>query len=391
MARAAFLRTASWAAPACARPRFHPPAVVLRLRHSLHHVDARDRRSARPADHLLVAPLMTCSARIPVYTDHRRLHSRPRGLGLRRPAGAGDVRLYTTGIVGALAVSFVLKRLIWRERRASRSARTARLQDAAAQSLAIGLWTRAVIFLKRAGTIILAMMILIWVLATFPQPRRAPPSPPSTTASRHDRHGDPALTAPLGFNWPINVALIPGRAAREVASLARTIYFHRRRRGRSRQDRPALLSHWSLGTALALLAGTSSPRSRFHARRHPSRDRRWKWMWITFAYMLVLAYVAALATYQIARALVLADENLNRATAAALFVRPTARASMSSSGERFATGSNAPSLDRPDPAPAVGDDGSDRAVLVYGHDIGTCWARANRRPRLSANGDRRAS
>ncbi len=86
------------------------------------------------------------------------------------------------------------------------------------KSVAIGLWTRATIFLKRAGTTILSMMVLIWLLASFPQPPDGA-TEPAINYSLAAMIGSAIqpLTAPLGFNWQINVALIPGMAAREVA------------------------------------------------------------------------------------------------------------------------------------------------------------------------------
>jgi ferrous iron transport protein B len=265
--------------------------------------DRRDRLTT-----ILVAPLMTCSARIPVYTLIIAAFIPDREVwGFVGLQGLVMFGLYTTGIVGALAVSFVLKRLIWRDTPGEPF--MLELPDykmPRAKSLAIGLWTRAVIFLKRAGTIILAMMILIWLLATFPQPPEGATEPAInySLAAMIGTAIQP-LTAPLGFNWQINVALIPGMAAREVAvgSLG-TIYSIAGGEDAADKIGQALLSHWSLGTALALLAWyVFAPQCASTLAVIRRETGGWKWMWITFAYMLALAYVAALATYQIARAL----------------------------------------------------------------------------------------
>ena len=177
--------------------------------------DRRDRLTT-----ILVAPLMTCSARIPVYTLIIGAFIPDREVwGFVGLQGLVMFGLYTVGIASALAVSFVVKRLIWRGKPGEPF--MLELPDyklPQIKSVAIGLWMRATIFLKRAGTIILSMMILIWVLATFPQPPEGATEPAInySLAARIGTAIQP-LTAPLGFNWQINVALIPGMAAREVA------------------------------------------------------------------------------------------------------------------------------------------------------------------------------
>src|SRR6185436_9365224 len=169
---------------------------------------------------ILVAPLMTCSARIPVYTliISAFIPDRPVWgfIGLQ---GLVMFGLYAAGIVGALAVSFVAKRLFWRTREGEPF--MLELPDykiPQPRSLAMGVVARALAFLKRAGTTILAMMILIWALASFPQPPEGA-SEPAINYSLAAKIGQAMapVTEPLGFNWQINVALIPGLAAREVA------------------------------------------------------------------------------------------------------------------------------------------------------------------------------
>ena len=257
---------------------------------------------------ILVAPLMTCSARIPVYTLIIGAFIPDREVwGFVGLQGLVMFGLYTTGIVGALAVSFVVKRVIWRG--TSGEPFMLELPDykmPQPKSLAIGLWTRATIFLKRAGTTILSMMVLIWLLASFPQPPEGATEPAiaSSLAAMIGSAIQP-ITAPLGFNWQINVALIPGMAAREVAVGALgTIYAIGGGEGAAEKIGQAIAGQWSLGTALALLAWyVFAPQCASTLAVIRRETGSWKWMWITFAYMLALAYVAALATYQIARAL----------------------------------------------------------------------------------------
>jgi ferrous iron transport protein B len=265
--------------------------------------DKRDRLTT-----ILVAPLMTCSARIPVYTLIIGAFIPDREVwGFIGLQGLVMFGLYATGIAGALSVSFVIKRLIWRDTPGEPF--MLELPDykiPQLKSLAIGLWTRAAIFIKRAGTIILAMMVLIWVLATFPQPPEGATGPAiSYSLAAMIGSAIEPLTAPLGFNWQINVALIPGMAAREVAvgSLG-TIYAISGGEEAADKIGQVIAGQWSLGTALALLAWyVFAPQCASTLAVIRRETGSWKWMWVTFFYMLALAYVAALITYQVARAL----------------------------------------------------------------------------------------
>ena len=265
--------------------------------------DKRDRLTT-----ILVAPLMTCSARIPVYTLIIGAFIPDREVwGFVGLQGLVMFGLYATGIAGALSVSFVIKRLIWRDTPGEPF--MLELPDykiPQLKSLAIGLWTRAAIFIKRAGTIILAMMVLIWVLATFPQPPEGATEPAiSYSLAAMIGSAIQPLTAPLGFNWQINVALIPGMAAREVAvgSLG-TIYAISGGEEAADKIGQVIAGQWSLGTALALLAWyVFAPQCASTLAVIRRETGSWKWMWVTFFYMLALAYVAALITYQVARAL----------------------------------------------------------------------------------------
>ncbi len=265
--------------------------------------DRRDRLTT-----ILVAPLMTCSARIPVYTLIIGAFIPDREVwGFVGLQGLVMFGLYAAGIAGALAVSFVIKRIFWRGMPGEPF--MLELPDyklPRARSLAIGLWTRAMIFLKRAGTTIASMMVLIWLLASFPQPPEGATEPAIrySLAAMIGSAIEP-ITAPLGFNWQINVALIPGMAAREVAVGALgTIYAIDGGDGAAEKIGQAIAGQWSLGTALALLAWyVFAPQCASTLAVIRRETGSWKWMWVTFAYMLGLAYAASLVTYQIARAL----------------------------------------------------------------------------------------
>ena len=258
---------------------------------------------------ILVAPLMTCSARIPVYTlIISAFIPGPAGLGLRRPAGAGDVRpLCRRHRQRARRVvrrqSLLLARQRRRRRSCSNCPTTSCRACAASRS---GLYTRAMMFLKRAGTTIFSMMVLIWFLASFPRPPAGATEPAIdySLAAMIGRWLEPIL-APVGFNWQISVALIPGMAAREVAVAALgTVYAIEGGKEAAEQIGQALASKWSLATALALLAWyIFAPQCASTLAVIKRETGSWRWMAVTFAYMLALAYAAAFITYNVAVAL----------------------------------------------------------------------------------------
>jgi ferrous iron transport protein B len=257
---------------------------------------------------ILVAPLMTCSARIPVYTLIISAFIPPTRLwGFVSLQGLVMFALYAAGIVSALGVSFVANRFFWR----GNATPPFMLELPAyklpiARSVFIGLYTRARMFLQRAGTTIFSMMVLIWFLASFPRPP-AGAEGPAINFSLAAMIGDvlqPVL-APLGFNWQISVALIPGMAAREVAVAALgTVYAIEGGKEAAAQIGQTLAGKWSLATALAVLAWyIFAPQCASTLAVIRRETGSWRWMAITFGYMLTLAYAAAFVTYHVAVAL----------------------------------------------------------------------------------------
>ena len=165
--------------------------------------------------------------------------------------------------------------------------------------------TRAKAFLYRAGTTIFSMMVLIWFLATFPRPPAGATGPAIdySLAAMLGNIIHPIL-APIGFNWQISVALIPGMAAREVAVAALGTVYSISGGNAESQIGQLLAAQWSLATALAFLAWyVFAPQCASTLAVIKRETGSWKWMWITFGYMLAMAYVAAFATYHIAVAL----------------------------------------------------------------------------------------
>jgi ferrous iron transport protein B len=171
-----------------------------------------------------------------------------------------------------------------------------------AKNVILNLWLRAKVFLTRAGTIILSMMVLIWFLSTFPAPPPGAPGPAIdySLAGMIGHWMEPVLR-PIGFNWQIGVALVPGMAAREVAVGALgTVY------AVSGDDvgtlGSVLASHWSLATALSLLAWyVFAPQCASTLAVVKRETNSWRWPIIMFGYMLTLAYLASFITYNVAR------------------------------------------------------------------------------------------
>ncbi|RWR52498.1 ferrous iron transporter B [Sinirhodobacter ferrireducens] len=252
---------------------------------------------------ILVAPLMTCSARIPVYTLIISAFIPARHvLGVLSLQGLVMFGLYAAGIVSALGVSAAAKFMFWR--REPSPPFMLDLPDyklPRPRSVAIGLATRAKAFLKRAGTTIFAMTVLIWLLATFPFAPAGATEPPIlySFAAMIGHLLEPILT-PIGFNWQIAVALVPGMAAREIAvSGLATVYAVG---GDSTSALGAILAaNWSLATALSLLVWyIFAPQciSTLAVIRREAGGARW--MWLTFGYMFVLAWMGSFLTYHLA-------------------------------------------------------------------------------------------
>jgi ferrous iron transport protein B len=257
---------------------------------------------------IMVAPLMTCSARIPVYTLIIGAFVPDRTVwGVVGLQGLVMFGLYTIGIFSALAVSFVANHFFWRE--SATPPFMLELPDyklPQLRSVAMALYTRVMMFLKRAGTTIFSMMVVIWFLASFPRPPVGATEPGInySLAAILGRWIEPAL-APIGFNWQISVALIPGMAAREVsvASLG-TIYAIGGGDEATAQIGQALAGNWSLATALAFLAWfIFAPQCASTLAVIRRETGGWRWMFITFFYMLALAYLAAFITFHTAVAL----------------------------------------------------------------------------------------
>ncbi|MDZ7894364.1 MAG: ferrous iron transporter B [Sphingobium sp.] len=257
---------------------------------------------------ILIAPMMTCSARLPVYAliISAFIPARPvlGGIGLQ---GLVLFLLYVAGIVGAMLAALVLRMTVAKGKNNAFIMEMPKYQWPRWQDLAIGLWQRAMIFLKRAGTIILATNVALWLLASFPK------APDGVSQSEYSIAGRIAsgihlIVEPIGFNRDISLALLPSMAAREVAvSSIATVY------AIDAGDDEALLEQklgdrlagrWSLATALAFLAWfVFAPQCISTIAVTRRETNGWRWPAFMVGYLFALAYLAAGITYWTAVAL----------------------------------------------------------------------------------------
>ena len=256
---------------------------------------------------ILVAPLMTCSARIPVYTLIIAAFIPNQTVwGFANLQGLVMFGLYLAGVVSALTVAFVIRKLFWRSAVEPFMMEMPAYKTPDLKSVLFNLWLRARIFLERAGRIILPLMIVVWALSTFPYPPEGATAPAIeySFAGMIGRALEP-LFAPIAFNWQMVVALVPGMAAREVAVAALgTVYAVADAESATGVLATTLAAHWSLATGLAFLAwyifAPQCVATLGVVRRETNSAR---WMWVMIAYMFGLAYLAAFVTYRIAVAL----------------------------------------------------------------------------------------
>ena len=262
------------------------------------------RSIADPKDRLttiLIAPLMTCSARLPVYAviiaAFIPATTVGPGIGLQ---GLVLFALYIAGIVGAMVVALVLRSSVNKGAASGFIMEMPRYQMPALRDLAIGLWQRAFVFLRRAGTIIFTATVALWVLLSFPQ---AEPGESQVDASIAGQvaTGLNVVLEPIGFNRDISLALIPAMAAREVAvsALATTYAVD----GADEEEQaqgliPRLQAGWSLPTALAFLAWfVFAPQCLSTIAVARRETNSWKWPLFMTAYLFGLAYIFAGLTY----------------------------------------------------------------------------------------------
>jgi ferrous iron transport protein B len=264
--------------------------------------DPRDRLAT-----ILVAPLMTCSARLPVYALLIAAFIPQRSFaGVFNLQGLVLFALYVAGIASAMGVAWAMKRWV-RKDGAAEHALLLELPSyrvPSLRSLAFGLAERMKIFIHRVGTIILSLTVLLWALSCWP----APPAGASGPAIDYSLagllgHALQPVFAPIGFNWQICIALIPGLAAREVAVSSLATVYAVSASAETAADRllPIIAAQWSLATALSLLAWyVFAPQCLSTLAVIRRETNSWKTVGIAAGYLFALAYLASFATYRIA-------------------------------------------------------------------------------------------
>jgi len=252
---------------------------------------------------ILIAPLMTCSARLPVYTliigAFIPAQNIGPGIGMQ---GLVLFALYLFGIVGAMLAAAVIQRFVTQSRSSSFLIEMPRYQLPRPSDIALGLWQRAWVFLRRAGTIIFVATVILWALLSFPKvPVNSTQSQVEYSIAGRIADGIEPIIRPIGFNHDIALALIPAMAAREVAvSALGTAY------AIDAEDEeqaamslgPQLAAKWSLATALAFLAWfIFAPQCISTIAVTRRETNGWKWPIFMVVYLFALAYAAAGITY----------------------------------------------------------------------------------------------
>lgn len=256
---------------------------------------------------IMIAPLMTCSARLPVYAllIAAFIPARPVA-GVFNLQGVVLFALYIFGIVSAMAVAWVMKRFRDNKQHSPLMMELPAYRWPSVRNLALGLYERAWIFIQRVGTIILTLTILLWFLSTFPSPPAGATGPAIhySLAGMIGR-GLEHVFAPIGFNWQISIALVPGMAAREVAVGALGTVYALSATGEdvAGQLQPLIAQSWSLATALSLLVWyVFAPQCVSTLAAVKRETGSWRYVWIMAGYLFALAYIACWITYRVALA-----------------------------------------------------------------------------------------
>lgn len=255
---------------------------------------------------IMVAPLMTCSARLPVYALLIGAFIPQRDIGPFNLRGIVLFALYFAGVAGALAVAWIMRTMRPGANHHLLMLELPDYQWPNLVNLAVGLWERTKTFVGRVGGTILALMVVLWFLSTYPLPPAGASGSPIEYSFAGQLGKSLAIVfAPIGFNWQIVIALIPGLAAREVAigALA-TVYALADTERVGHALATVLADEWSLPTALALLAWyVFAPQCLSTLAVVKRETNGWRHPLMMAGYLFALAYIAALITYRIALAM----------------------------------------------------------------------------------------
>ena len=256
---------------------------------------------------IMVAPLMTCSARLPLYALLIGAFVPARDIGIFNLQGLTLFGLYVAGIFSAMAVAWVFKKTWMRNSYQPLMLELPPYRMPNLRNLMLGLWQRAVIFLSRVGGIIFAVMVLLWFMSTFP----GPPDGATGAAIQYSfagmlGHALEPLFAPIGFNWEISIALVPGMAAREVAVGALSTVYALSANGEDAAQAlgPLLAQNWSTATAYSLLAWyVFAPQCISTLVVVKRETNSWRYPALMAAYLFGLAYLASFITFRAVSAL----------------------------------------------------------------------------------------
>jgi len=256
--------------------------------------DERDRLTT-----IMIAPLMTCAARWPVYFLIIGAFVPEKKIGFLSQQGLVAFGLVLVGIVFAMIMAFIFKRTLMKGAKSSLLIELPSYKAPVIKDYLRGLWDRGMIFVNRAGRIILPASIIIWFLASYPTKSGGIGG---TYAGMIGGVLEPLLR-PIGFNLEIAISLIPAMAAREVAVSSLATIYSLEAEGSEEALGSLIGAGWSLPTALAFLAWfVFAPQclSTFAIIRKETHS--WKWPLFAFGYLFVLAYAAAGITFHTARA-----------------------------------------------------------------------------------------
>lgn len=252
---------------------------------------------------IMVAPLMTCSARLPVYALLIAAFVPDEAVGPFNLRGLTLFVLYAAGVLVACAVAWLFKRVWLKSRYQPLMLELPPYRLPGLRNLALGLWERARIFIVRVGTIIFALTVVLWFLASYPAAPAGAIGPAiQYSFAGHLGHALQTLFAPIGLNWQISIALVPGLAAREVVVGALGTVYALSASGDAVADSlaPVIASQWSLATAYALLAWfVFAPQCISTLAAVKRETNAWRYPVLMTTYLFALAYGAAFVTYRV--------------------------------------------------------------------------------------------
>ncbi|NDD90758.1 ferrous iron transport protein B [bacterium] len=271
------------------------------------------RTIANPRDRLatiLVAPLTTCSARLPVYTllVAAFVPDRP-FFGPFRAQGAVLFALYLLGTLAPLMMAWVFRKTVLRGPKPTLLMELPTYKMPSLRGVVLGLVERTKIFLRRAGTVILSLSVLIWFLSSYPKaPVQGAQDQASGAPAIHYSyagrigHAVEPLLKPLGFDWRVGIALIPGFAAREVmvSALATVYAIEGDEAAVESALSERLAASWTLATALSLMVWyVFAPQCLSTLAVVRRETNSWRWSIFLLVYMTLLAYLASFLTYRV--------------------------------------------------------------------------------------------